>query len=453
MQSIKNSKISQWSNLSTKNPPFTHTSNSTTFISKLKVTCTDGLAGEYPCSGIDLWSVLYLSDLGCTYHGNEVWGWTDEYNHEIVIAGCYSGTSFIDISVPEDPYIVCTLPAYPSPSSWRDIKVFNNYAYIGSEASDSGIQVINLTAVSHIIQSYMHNPNQFQVIVSSRGYRRLNITLQETFIYTDVGSSHNLVLNEQSGFLYVVGSDTCAGGLHVINLSTPAEPEFAGCFEDLGYIHDAQCVIYTGPDERYTGRELCFTFNGESLSVVDVTDKSNMVILVLTDYSQRAYCHQGWLTEDMRYLLADDEVDELKTIDDGRTHTYVWDMKNITEPKLVNTYRSSETSIDHNQYIHQGYSWQANYCAGLRVLNVSSLSEDTSLDEVAYFDVAPECNTTSFLGAWTAYPKFDSGTIAVNTIDKGLFILSPQSTRFGFTTDEHMTSAPSKSCFEVAVTK
>ena len=52
-----------------------------------------------------------------------VWGWTDEYNHEIVIAGCYSGTSFIDISVPEDPYIVCTLPAYPSPSSWRDIKV------------------------------------------------------------------------------------------------------------------------------------------------------------------------------------------------------------------------------------------------------------------------------------------------------------------------------------------
>ena len=34
---------------------------------------------------------------------------------------------------------------------------------------------------------------------------------------------------------------------------------------------------------------------------------------------------------------------------------------------------------DHNQYIHHNYIWQSNYCAGLRVLNIT---DDMKLTEV-----------------------------------------------------------------------
>ena len=41
------------------------------------------------------------------------------------------------------------------------------------------------------------------------------------------------------------------GGLHAVDVSNPLNPTFAGCFAEDGYTHDAQCVIYNGPDARY----------------------------------------------------------------------------------------------------------------------------------------------------------------------------------------------------------
>lgn len=57
----------------------------------------------------------------------------------------------------------------------------------------------------------------------------------------------------------------------------------------------------------------------------------------------------------------------------------------------------SPSLADHNQYIHKGYSWQSNYCAGLRVLDASNLASGQT-SEVGYFDVSPECNTAVFSG-------------------------------------------------------
>ncbi len=43
-----------------------------------------------------------------------------------------------------------------------------------------------------------------------------------------------------------------------------------------GYTHDNQCITYDGPDERFTGREICFDYNEDSVTpIVDVTDKLN----------------------------------------------------------------------------------------------------------------------------------------------------------------------------------
>jgi choice-of-anchor B domain-containing protein len=126
-------------------------------------------------------------------------------------------------------------------------------------------------------------------------------------LYRRVNSVHNIVINEESGFAYAVGAssggETCGGGLHMIDIREPKNPQFAGCFSDpqtgrasTGYSHDAQCVMYRGPDERYSGREICLGANETALSIADVTDKANPQALSRASYPNVAYSHQGWLT-------------------------------------------------------------------------------------------------------------------------------------------------------------
>jgi choice-of-anchor B domain-containing protein len=115
--------------------------------------------------------------------------------------------------------------------------------YVTSENTDHGLQVFDLTQV--------------------RGVSGPPVTFSETAHYAGFGNAHNLNINEDTGFAYVIGSSTCAGGLHMVNLSSPASPSFAGCFADHGYIHDTQCVIYNGPDADHRGKEICFNSNAD----------------------------------------------------------------------------------------------------------------------------------------------------------------------------------------------
>lgn len=78
--------------------------------------------------------------------------------------------------------------------------------------------------------------------------------------------------------------------------------------------------------------------------------------------------------------------------------------------------------LDHNQYWHQGMSYQANYCAGLRILDASALGE-RDMTQLAYFDVSPECATAVFSGSWSNFPYFASGNVVVQSIERGLFIV------------------------------
>lgn len=69
-------------------------------------------------------------------------------------------------------------------------------------------------------------------------------------------------------------------------------------------------------------------------------------------------------------------------------------------------------------------AYQANYCAGLRILDVSEIAKEPPvLREVGYFDVAPDCDAAGFKGSWSNYPYFESGIIIVSSIERGLFVL------------------------------
>ena len=116
--------------------------------------CVGGLAGTYPCSNVDLMAFLPLAQIGGG-NGNDVWGWTDPMNgNEYAIMGLTNGTAFVDISDPVNPVYLGHLPPHTgvSNSSWRDIKTYNDHAFIGSEALNSGNCSRGPTSPSRVIR-------------------------------------------------------------------------------------------------------------------------------------------------------------------------------------------------------------------------------------------------------------------------------------------------------------
>jgi len=368
------------------------------------------MAGEYPCDNVDMLSFIPLADLGCGGDGNDIWGWTDVDGKEYAIFCCYDGTSFIDVSDPVNPVVVGFLPTTnpKAGSLWRDAKVYKDHAFIVSEEYGHGMQVFDLTLL--------------------RGVNReegMKIFTPDT-TYDCVGSVHNIAINEESGFAYAVGSRTCNSGLHMIDISDPKNPKFAGCYGEDGYVHDTQCVFYHGPDSRYHDQEICFCFNEDTLTIVDVTDKDDPLMLSRTGYKGYQYTHQGWLLEGSEYLLANDELDELYNTagpNGGKgknTRTMKWNVKDLRTPILEGSFISPAESIDHNLYILDNYAYLANYCSGLRILDLEDWSNVT---QAGFFDVSPDCTTTEFFGSWSSYPYFKSKSIVVSTIERGLFVL------------------------------
>jgi choice-of-anchor B domain-containing protein len=250
------------------------------------------------------------------------------------------------------------------------------------------------------------------------------VTFTEDAWYGGIGSAHNVAINEDTGFAYAIGASACSGGLHMIDISNPLNPTFAGCFSQDGYTHDVQCVLYHGPDAAYQGREICFASNEDTVTIVDVTNKAAPVQLSRNSYQGNAYTHQGWLTEDHRYFLLDDELDE--TSFGHNTYTRVWDVSDLNTggPEIIGIFESTSPSIDHNQYVHEGYSYQSNYTSGLRILDLANVGTG-NLTQAGFFDVYPQSDNPSFTGTWSNYPYFESGVVVVSSMDRGFFVVQP----------------------------
>ena len=152
---------------------------------------------------------------------------------------------------------------------------------------------------------------------------------------------------------------------------------------------------------------------------VDVTDKSAPVEIKRVTYAQDGYTHQGWLSDDHRYVVFGDETDERNL--GVNTKTLVVDANTLAGAIVIGFHYGSTPAIDHNQYIKDGYIYQANYRAGMQVLKVNDYST-IDMEEVAFFDVYPGSNRNSFNGAWSVYPYFPSGTVVISGIEQGCFV-------------------------------
>ncbi|KAJ2903203.1 hypothetical protein MKZ38_010239 [Zalerion maritima] len=390
---------------------------------QVTTTCTNGKAGEYECENVDMWGFISHASMGSsTREGNDLWGWTSSMGREFAIVGQTDGTAFVEVLSDGSLDYVARLPSQTVSSIWRDAKVIGDYVYIGSEASGHGMQIFDLNKLLDV------KPD----VDSTFSPKTFSTSSDLTAWYSSFGSSHNIVANAETDMIYVVGTASsagCSGGLWMIDVSDPASPEYKGCVSSDGYVHDAQCVVYNGVDSSFNGHEICFNYNEDSLTIVDVTDKGSPVQLSKTSYNGASYTHQGWVADsEFKVLLLDDELDEMDAngpAANQHTTTYVVDISDLTSPSFTGVYQSPVKSIDHNQYVVNGLSYQSNYGSGLRIVDVSSLNSST-MEQVGFFDCYPEDDdnpAAEFYGSWSVYPYFDSGVIILNSIERGLFAL------------------------------
>lgn len=400
-------------------------------VAAQEVLCTAGVAGPYACNNVDLQAVVPSGTIvaggGEPSTGADMWGWTDPVTgHEYAIQSLSDAVAFIDVTDPVNPVFVGHLPAPATNALWRDLKVFNDYVYIVGDFSADGVHGLQIFDLNRL-----RSAGELQVF-------------DEDAIYDGFDEAHNIVINEATGFAYAVASDTCAGEFHILDLKPdPLNPQFVGCF-DTGlsrFVHDAQCVVYHGPDTEHDRKEICLAFMEDQFAIVDMTDKSGpsgidqnltgpTVLSGNNTYPGLSYVHQGWFEPTHSYVASNDETDELDALTAGEphnTHTYMWDVRDLDNPIHIGTYVGPTGAIDHNHYFFNGgpFLHQFNYTAGYRVLDGTDIANG-NMAEIAFFDTHPPNEDTAvFAGLWSGY-SFASGTVVASQIDAGeLFVLRP----------------------------
>ena len=432
------------------------------------VPCVVGMAGPFACNNVDLVDVVPTAGFGAG-HGSDSWGWTDDDGTEYVIVTSGVGTGFFRLLEDGTTEYLGTAERTDTADRvlWNDVKVVNDHAYITSEDNAFGLQIVDLKQVAELPAIPLG---------TGRG-------VIETAGRIIGDGAHNAVAFPERDIIAMSlwrddtapeGRPTCASDLALFDVSdgNETDPVRLGCIDVPSGgegSHDTACFVYAGPDADYNGagpdRELgtdddvpasdiCLTFQ-ESAGVyafdVSAVTRDKIVdgpIKMINRWDYDApYAHQGWFSENHRWIIFGDELDESGALGSGdhlNTATYYIDAEDLDAgnengeaefpfpPQFngdaVKVWTNPNTiAIDHNMYVVGNRVYQANYGAGLRVLEYSDESLEAggegAFTEVAYFDTYPGPGPAEFYGAWNTYPFFESGNIVLSDFESGLLIL------------------------------
>ncbi|MCC6939386.1 MAG: choice-of-anchor B family protein [Flavobacteriales bacterium] len=343
---------------------------------------------------------LHNSDL------SNIWGYTDETGIEYALIGVNGtgasnpgGISVVSLEDPSNPQEIFF---FAGPTSiWREIKVWNDHAYMTTEAENGGIVIVDL---SPLPQS----------------------TNLPAIAWTDPSwsTAHSLFIDE-NGRLYLHGANRGNGGVIMYDLTQdPMDPVEVGSYDPY-YCHDS----FARGDTLYAAH----IYDG-FFSIVDVSDPSAPVQLGV-HATPNNFTHNTWLDASGNYLFTTDE----------RTNAYVgaYDVSDPTDINEVDRLRSDNGSgaIPHNTYWLNDYVVTSYYTFGVVIYDAS---DPHNMVEVGNYDTSP-FSGDGFNGAWGVYPFFDSGLLIISDIEGGLFVLGPtyvQACRLEGTVSNAQTSAP-----------
>lgn len=317
------------------------------------------------------------------YSGN--WGYTAPNGVELAISGTYTGTSFIDATVPA---AAAEVEFIPGPQSiWREIAVYGPYAYIVTEADGAALQVVSLIDPLH------------PVLVNTLNAPQVPYT-----------RAHEIKADPATGRLYVAGTHngTPLSGLQIFDLTqNPTQPTFIGVwpesvFTTSNYVHD----LSIQGDLAY-----CASIYMGIVYVVDVSDPAHPKTITSWTYPN-AFTHNTWPTADGSFLVTTDE--------NTGGHLRSWDLRQLPAVSLAGEWASPTGAMVHNAYVRGPLCYMSHYQDGLRIVDIS---DPFNLQPVGWFDTHPLDGGGS-RGAWGCYCFAADPTIVyISDRDTGTYIL------------------------------
>ncbi|GAB4500249.1 MAG: hypothetical protein OHK0019_38390 [Saprospiraceae bacterium] len=318
---------------------------------------------------------------------------------EYALLGASNGMVIVDITNPANPVNIVQIPGpegTPNFSSlWKEIKVYQNYAYLTTEAG-GGLQIIDL--------SNLPSPNLNYHSYTGDGA-----------IAGQLDDIHALHIDTKKGFVYLYGGNLLGGAAKVLDLNTdPYNPTYVGTFDALGYIHDG----FAENDTLYA----CHIYSG-LLSIVDMSDKQNPVLLG-TVQTPGKFTHNSWLTNDRKHILTTDEATPSFV-----TAYDISDPENIQEVDRFST-NDGNGSIGHNTHVLNDWAVTSWYTDGVAILDAH---RPENLVITALYDTWAGTGP-DFDGCWGVFPFFPSGTVVASNIpfeggNGKLFVLTPSYVR------------------------
>ena len=326
------------------------------------------------------YNVQLLSHLSYGQETSDITGFYQD-GREIAVMGLQNAAAFIDVTDPYNPFEIDRING--SNSIWRDLKYWDRYVYIGTEADD-GIKIVSV--------DNLDNPQLVNTI-------------------TDIDNSHNIHI-DADGYLYIVGADN--NDIWIYSLMSPANPALVGTWNlqdgqssTSGYCHDI---------EVYNDKIYCASIYTGYFHIIDVSDKSNPYTLVSHNtLGGEVSTHDCAVTFDEQYLITGDET--------AGGHIKVWDISNYDNINLVSEYYTPEweTHTAHNLYIQENNSNMliiSYYADGTRFVDISNPEDPV---EVGYYDTTEIEGL--YVGNWGTYVDLPSGNIISSDIESGLYVL------------------------------
>ena len=311
---------------------------------------------------------------------NSCWGYTAPDGREYAFFGTRIAAYIYDIT--EKPIRqVGVIPG--AKSTWRNIKVYKDYAYISTEnrntAEGAGLQIVDLSKL----------PDTATLIRTDTN----------TFI-----SAHTLWIADH--YLYAMGTRAEAevnGGAVILDLEPdPEHPKRVGGVDPY-YYHDAFVR-----NDTLVGAAI----NGDGCDIYDVSNKENPRHIATITYPFSG-THNTELLTDGRYVVTSDEVGFTpKTMK-------IWDITDPDDIVMVAEYTPNIIETIHNTRIRGRYAFVAWYTAGVRVVD---LIDPAHPREVGFFD-SYQGRDGGFNGVWEVFPHFPSGKIIASDRNSGLYVL------------------------------
>jgi choice-of-anchor B domain-containing protein len=388
--------------------------------SQAAAACVANRSDIYPCESVSLLSHLSLQDLKPTSsRGNDVWGFVDlNTNREYAFMGLQLGVAIVDVTDPQAPEQVAF--ATGSATTWRDIEIYQlydpaakrwrAYAYATADAVSDYLMLLDLSDL----------PNGVEKVDFTSDFTAAHNTYLINADYT-----FGLAQLPEPPRLGIAGGRVNGGHYRLYSLAQPRTPSLLNV-STAGYAHDL--ASFPIGDARKNsqctntqGQAVCQVmsdFNENTVDIWDVTNPAAPQSLSSYSYANASYVHSGWWTEDGRYLLVHDELDESNA--GLNTTVRVFDMADLRAPALAGSWVGPTRAIDHNGYVRGNRYYMSNYSEGVTVLDITN---PTTPQRVGYFDTYPTTSETGFVGAWGVYPFLESGTIVVGDINTGLYLL------------------------------